>query len=128
MSESSKYAPLTLAYIGDSVHTLFVRERVIGQSDKKVHELHILTSRYVKASAQAKAIHILLPELNEEEEEIYKRGRNAKSATVPKNAIVSDYRAATGFEALIGALYIDKKKERLNEILARSMDIINTED
>jgi ribonuclease-3 family protein len=128
MSESSKYAPLTLAYIGDSVHTLFVRERVIGQSDKKVHELHILTSRYVKASAQAKAIHILLPELNEEEEAIYKRGRNAKSATVPKNAIVSDYRAATGFEALIGALYIDKKKERLNEILARSMEIINTED
>lgn len=128
MSESSKYAPLTLAYIGDSVHTLFVRERVIGQSDKKVHELHILTSRYVKASAQAKAIHILLPELNEEEEAIYKRGRNAKSATVPKKAIVSDYRAATGFEALIGALYIDKKKERLNEILARSMEIINTED
>ncbi len=128
MSESSKYAPLTLAYIGDSVHTLFVRERVIGQSDKKVHELHILTSRYVKASAQAKAIHILLPELNEEEEAIYKRGRNAKSATVPKNAIVSDYRAATGFEALIGALYIDKKKERLKEILARSMEIINTED
>lgn len=128
MSESSKYAPLTLAYIGDSVHTLFVRERVIGQNDKKVHELHILTSRYVKASAQAKAIHILLPELNEEEEAIYKRGRNAKSATVPKNAIVSDYRAATGFEALIGALYIDKKKERLNEILARSMEIINTED
>lgn len=128
MSESSKYAPLTLAYIGDSVHTLFVRERVIGQSDKKVHELHILTSRYVKASAQAKAIHILLPELNEEEEAIYKRGRNAKSSTVPKNAIVSDYRAATGFEALIGALYIDKKKERLNEILARSMEIINTED
>ena len=128
MSESSKYAPLTLAYIGDSVHTLFVRERVIGQSDKKVHELHILTSRYVKASAQAKAIHILLPELNEEEEAIYKRGRNAKSATVPKNAIVSDYRAATGFEALIGALYIDKKKERLNEILARSMEIINPED
>lgn len=128
MSESSKYAPLTLAYIGDSVHTLFVRERVIGQSDKKVHELHILTSRYVKASAQAKAIHILLPELNEEEEAIYKRGRNAKSATVPKNAIVSDYRAATGFEVLIGALYIDKKKERLNEILARSMEIINTED
>ena len=128
MSESSKYAPLTLAYIGDSVHTLFVRERVIGQSDKKVNELHILTSRYVKASAQAKAIHILLPELNEEEEAIYKRGRNAKSATVPKNAIVSDYHAATGFEALIGALYIDKKKERLNEILARSMEIINTED
>lgn len=128
MSESSKYAPLTLAYIGDSVHTLFVRERVIGQSDKKVHELHILTSRYVKASAQAKAIHILLPELNEEEEAIYKRGRNAKSATVPKNAIVSDYRAATGFEALIGALYIDKKKERLNEILERSMKIINTEE
>ena len=128
MSESSKYAPLTLAYIGDSVHTLFVRERVVGQTDKKVHELHILTSRYVKASAQAKAIHILLPELNEEDEAIYKRGRNAKSATVPKNAIVSDYRAATGFEALIGALYIDKKKERLNEILARSMEIINTED
>lgn len=128
MSESLKYAPLTLAYIGDSVHTLFVRERVIGHTDKKVHDLHVLTSRYVKASAQAKAVHALLPELSEEEEAIYKRGRNAKSATVPKNAYVADYRAATGFEALVGALYIDGKKERLGEILERSMEIINTED
>ncbi len=128
MSEASKYAPLTLAYIGDSVHTLFVRERVIGHTDKKVHDLHVLTSRYVKASAQAKAVHILLPELSEEEEAIYKRGRNAKSATVPKNADVADYRAATGFEALIGALYLDGKKERLQKILERSMEITDTED
>ena len=128
MSEASKYAPLTLAYIGDSVHTLFVRERVIGHTDKKVHDLHVLTSRYVKASAQAKAGHILLPELSEEEEAIYKRGRNAKSATVPKNADVADYRAATGFEALIGALYLDGKKERLQKILERSMEITDTED
>ncbi len=128
MSEASKYAPLTLAYIGDSVHTLFVRERVIGHTDRKVHDLHVLTSRYVKASAQAMAVHILLPELSEEEETIYKRGRNAKSATVPKNADVADYRAATGFEALIGALYLDGKKERLKKILERSMEITDMED
>lgn len=128
MTQSNKYAPLTLAYIGDSVHTLFVREHVVGQTDKKVHELHVLTSRYVKASSQAKAIHALISELSEEEEAIFKRGRNAKSATVPKNADVADYRAATGFEALIGALYIDKKTERLKEILKRSMEITDTED
>lgn len=125
---ASLYSPLALAYIGDSVHTLFVRRKITENSNKKVHELHVICSSYVKAKAQARAIFKLLPELTEEEEAVYKRGRNAKSNTVPKNADVTDYRHATGFEALIGALYIEGKHERLEYLLCRSMEIIETEE
>lgn len=128
MTGQAMYSPLVLAYIGDSVHTLYVREHIIKNSNKKVHELHVLCSRYVKAASQAKVIFALLPELSEEEEAIYKRGRNAKSNTVPKNADVTDYRHATGFEALIGALYIEKKNDRLEYLLRRSVEIIETEE
>lgn len=125
---AEKYSPLVLAYIGDSLHTLFIRCCITEHGDKKVNELHRLCSKYVKASAQSKAIHTILPELSEEEELLYKRGRNAKSNTVPKNADVTDYRHATGFEALLGGLYIEQKYERLKYILGRSKEIIDTED
>lgn len=125
---ASEYSPLVLAYIGDSLHTLFIRCRITEYGDKKVNELHKLCSKYVKASAQSKAIYAILPELSEEEELLYKRGRNAKSNTVPKNADVTDYRHATGFEALLGGLYIEQKYERLKYILDRSMEIIDTEE
>lgn len=124
----ARYSPLALAYIGDSVHTLYIREEILKRGDRKAHDLHVLCSRYVKAASQARAIHLLMPELTEEEIEIYKRGRNAKSATVPKNAEVADYRAATGFEALVGVLYLNEKHERLYDILKRSMEITETED
>lgn len=127
-ADAAMYAPLTLAYIGDSVHTLYVRKSIVERGDKKAHDLHVLCTRYVKAASQAKAIHCLLTELSEEETALYKRGRNAKSATVPKNADVADYRAATGFEALVGALYIEGKNDRLNYILSRSMEITETEE
>lgn len=128
MRAEAMYSPLALAYIGDSVHTLYVRERILEKGDRKAHDLHVLCSRYVKAASQARAIHFLMPFLTEEETEIYKRGRNAKSATVPKNAEVADYRAATGFEALVGALYLDERYERLYDILSKSMEITETED
>lgn len=128
MRAEAMYSPLALAYIGDSVHTLYVRERILEKGDRKAHDLHVLCSRYVKAASQARAIHFLMPFLTEEETEIYKRGRNAKSATVPKNAEVADYRAATGFEALVGALYLNERYERLYDILSKSMEITETED
>ncbi len=129
MPENVKsYAPLSLAYIGDSVHTLYIRTKIMAIGDKKVNELHKLCSRFVKAKAQSDAIHVLLPLLTEEEEAIYKRGRNAKSYTAPKNTDVTTYRHATGFEALIGYLYLSKNYERLKFILDRSYEIINTEE
>lgn len=122
------YSPLALAYIGDSVHTLYIRTRIMEMGDKKVNELHKICSRFVKAKAQSDAIHALLPILTEEEEAVYKRGRNAKSYTTAKNADVTTYRHATGFEALIGYLYLCKNNERLNFLLDRSYEIINMEE
>lgn len=122
------YSPLALAYIGDSVHTLYIRTRIMAAGDKKVNELHKICSRFVKAKAQSDAIHALLPILTEEEEAVYKRGRNAKSYTTAKNADVTTYRHATGFEALIGYLYLCKNNERLNFLLDRSYEIIKTEE
>ncbi len=127
--ESPKsYSPLALAYIGDAVHTMYIRSRILETGDKKVNELHKLCSFFVKANAQSRVILKLLGELTEEEEAVYKRGRNAKSYTVPKNADVTDYRHATGFEALIGYLYLSKDVERLEYLLDRSYEIIKTEE
>ena len=122
------YSPLALAYIGDSVHTLYIRSKIMAKGDRKVNELHKLCSAFVKAKAQSDVIHALLSELTEEEEAVYKRGRNAKSYTVAKNADVTTYRHATGFEALVGYLYLSKNEERLSYILSRSYEIINTEE
>ncbi len=122
------YAPLVLAYIGDAVHALYVRCRLSDEGDKKVHDLHDLTSRHVKASAQSKTIFFLMEDLAEEEKAVYRRGRNAKSYTVPKHADVQDYRHATGFEALIGYLYVTGNEERLEKILARSYEFITREE
>ena len=89
------YSPLTLAYIGDGIYELVI-----------ANDLHKKTTRYVKAPAQSAMIEALLPELTEDEEAVYRRGRNAKSYTTAKNASVADYRRATGFEALMGYLYL----------------------
>lgn len=127
-NEASSYAPLVLAYIGDAVHALYVRCRLLEEGDRRVHDLHDLTSRHVRASAQSKAIFFLMEELSEEETAAYKRGRNAKSYTVPKNANIADYRHATGFEALIGYLYITGNEERLEHLLSRSYEFIIMEE
>ncbi len=123
----TQFSPLVLAYIGDGVYELFVRNKIIHEhSDMPPHKLHIISSSHVKAHAQSNSMTVLEEILSEDELAIYKRGRNAKSATVPKNADVTDYRRATGFEALIGYLYLKKKNERLNELMelafANSLD------
>lgn len=113
-----QYSPLALAYIGDGVYELYVRTRVIEEHPTMpAHKLHLQTVKYVKAQAQAKSIHNMLELLSDEEMAIFKRGRNAKSYTSAKNASITDYRHATGFEALIGYLYITKQTERLNELM-----------
>lgn len=108
--------PLLLAYLGDAIYEMIVRTMVCSGKDTKVNELHNKTIRYVKAKAQSEMMNTLLPLLNEEELSIYKRGRNTKSA-VPKSAEVSEYRRATGFEALLGYLYLQKRYDRIVELV-----------
>lgn len=112
--EAGLYSPLTLAYIGDGIYEIIIRTFVLTKSgNEQVNKLHKKSSSLVKAETQAKLIHILMDRLTEEEEKIYKRGRNAKSYTSAKNASITDYRTATGFEALCGYLYIKGDMDRL---------------
>ena len=115
---------LPLAFIGDSVHTLFVREQVLSMPNKKIENYHTLASYYCKASSQAKALELLQDTLTEDEKEIVRRGRNAKPKHTAKNASSADYSYATAFEVLIGYLYLSEKQERLNEILNLSINLI----
>lgn len=108
----NQYSPLTLAYIGDGIYDLIIRTILVEEGNARVNTLHKRASQIVKAEAQAKLIHAIEEELSEEELAIYKRGRNAKSATSAKNASITDYRTATGFEALIGYLYMNDKMDR----------------
>ncbi len=111
------YSPLTLAYIGDGIYDLIIRSIVVGEGNTNANLLHRKTSSMVKAKAQAEMIEALLPKLSQEEEAVYRRGRNAKSPTIAKNATVSDYRMATGFEALLGYLYLEDNFVRLVELV-----------
>ncbi|WP_035292598.1 Mini-ribonuclease 3 [Clostridium sp. KNHs214] len=110
--------PLVLAFIGDAVYEVFVRTYLVEKNkDMSAHKLHVKTISFVKANAQSNIMKQIMDSVTEEEMAIFKRGRNSKSATVPKNADVQDYRMATGFEALIGYLYLMKRKSRLNEMM-----------
>jgi len=111
------YSPLTLAYIGDGIYDLVIRSLVVAKGNTRASELHKRTSQIVKAHTQAEMMEVLLPILTEEEAAVYKRGRNAKSFTMAKNATMSDYRKATGFEALMGYLYLKDEFERLVELV-----------
>lgn len=118
-------SPLVLAYLGDTVYESYIREHLIRQNiNKKVNDLHKLAIQYSKAKAQATIIHELQDELTEEEMRIFKRGRNQKPHTSPKNADIIDYKCATGFEALIGYLYLSEDQERLEYIIQKSIQII----
>ncbi len=111
------YSPLTLAYIGDGIYDLVIRSVVVARGNTSAGSLHKRTSQIVKARTQAQMMELLLPRLTEEEADIYRRGRNAKSPTMAKNATMSDYRKATGFEALMGWLYLRDEFERLVELV-----------
>lgn len=119
------YSPLTLAYIGDGIFDLIIRSAVVGRGNTKVNELHKRTSQIVKANTQARMIDALMGQLTEEEESIYRRGRNAKSFTMAKNASMSDYRKATGFEALMGFLYLNDQMERLMELVLAGLEAVD---
>ena len=111
------YSPLTLAYIGDAIYELVIRTILVEKGNAQVNKLHQRASKLVKASAQSEIIEKLKPYLTEEETGIFKRGRNAKSFTMAKNASMSDYRRATGFEALMGYLYLTEQWDRMLELI-----------
>lgn len=123
LEEVRMLSPLVWAYAGDSVYELYVRTHLVNVSNAKPHKLHIESIKYVKAEAQAKILEKLEEYLTEEEIEIAKKGRNAENHHVAKNANTADYSHSTGFEALIGYLYLTKQDERLEEILKLSIEI-----
>ena len=114
----NELSPLTLAFIGDTVFDLLVREDIICGANRPANDLHNLAVKKVKASAQAEFAEKLMPNLSEKEMSVFKRGRNAKSGHLPKNASQSDYHMATGFEALFGYLYLTGEIERIKELYA----------
>ena len=116
-------SPLSLAYIGDAVYEVYVRTRIIReQPNMPAHKLHTHAVKYVKAAAQSASVSALADILTEDELAVFKRGRNAKSPTVPKNADIRDYRRATGFEALVGYLYLSGETERLEYIMEQAYE------
>ncbi|MCB6343439.1 Mini-ribonuclease 3 [Enterocloster lavalensis] len=115
------YSPLVLAYIGDAVYELMIRSKVINHGSMQVNKMHKHSAALVKASAQAQLIKALQEELTEEELAAYKRGRNAKSATMAKHATMIDYRMATGLEALVGWLFLTEQYARLVELVSRGL-------
>jgi ribonuclease-3 family protein len=118
--------PLVLAYVGDAYFSLYVRTQLLSYEQNKVRVLHTFGSRIVSATMQAAAYRALESQLTEQEKSIARRGRNAKS-TVPKSATVGEYRASTGFEALLGYLYLGKKYDRLSEIVEKAFAVISRE-
>ena len=119
------YSPLTLAYIGDGIYELIIRTLVVGKANTSAKNLHKMSSSLVKAATQAEMIKALSEDLTEEEMKVYKRGRNAKSYTVAKNASMTDYRNATGFEALVGFLYLSGQNERILELVKKGTMLID---
>ncbi len=107
------YSPLALAYIGDAVYELVIRTVVVERASRAANELHKRAVKFVQAGTQAAIITALQEVLTEDELAVFKRGRNAKSNTSAKNASITDYRKATGFEALIGFLYLTNQTDRL---------------
>ena len=115
-------SPLVLAYIGDCVFDLIIKLLITGKGNRQVHKLHEETSRYVQASAQSYMMRSIQERLSEEEHAVYRRGRNARSVSPAKNQSITDYRRATGFEALIGYLYLCGSYERLTELVTVGLD------
>ena len=112
-----EYSPLTLAYIGDSIYDLIIKSLVVNEGNRQVQKLHKETSMRVQASAQSKMMRAIQEHLTEEEHAVFKRGRNAKSVWPAKNQSITDYRRATGFEALMGYLYLKKEWKRMLELV-----------
>lgn len=122
------YSPLALAYIGDGIYELVVRTIVVEKANRAANDLHRMSVGYVKAESQARMMEGIRAELSEEEQDVFRRGRNASPHSVAKNASRSDYHKATGFEALMGYLYLTGRTERMLELIRRGMEYLEAEE
>lgn len=121
------YSPLALAYIGDCVYDLIIKNIMVSKGNKQVNKLHKDTSAFVQASTQSLMMRTMQEHLTEEEHAVYKRGRNAKSVSPAKNQSITDYRRATGFEALLGYLYLKKEWKRMIDLVKIGLDSLERE-
>ena len=127
-TDVDSYSPLVLAYMGDCVYDLIIKSMVVSRGNKQVHRLHEETSSYVQASAQSRMMRAMQPHLTEEEHAIYRRGRNTRSVSAAKNQTITDYRRATGFEALVGYLFLKKRYARLMELVKIGLDSLEEKE
>ena len=118
------YSPLTLAYIGDSIYDVVIRSILVNKGNTPVNKLHQRASQIVKATTQAQMILALMDELTEEEADWYRRGRNSKPHTKAKNASTMDYLEATGFETVMGYLYLTGDMDRICELVTRGIELV----
>ena len=126
--EARQYSPLTLAFLGDAVYSLLVRNMLTVDSNKPTGKLHKESIKFVNAAFQAEMIKLLMDDLTDNELWVFKRGRNAHSAHSPKNQSEADYRYATGFETLYGYLYLCGETNRIKELFTKSTYKIYTEN
>ncbi len=124
----SQLSPLSLAFVGDAVFTLFVRTRLAACHDDKPKSLHLLANRYVKATAQAKILDALSSSFTQEEADIARRARNSHNPSKAKNAGLAEYRKATSFEAVLGYLHLSEQAEREIELMERAAQIIENDE
>ena len=117
----NQMSPLIWAYVGDCVYELYIRTYLVDNTKLNPHKLHIEATKYVKASAQAEFLKQIHEELNDEEKDIVRRARNTQNHHLPKNSNVQEYMYSTAFEALIGYLYLNKKYERVKEIIEKNI-------
>lgn len=124
-SRATQLSPVALAFMGDAVYEILVRGYLINELHLPSSKLHLACVGFVKASSQAYAVKTILPTLSDEEQMIFRRGRNANTTHVPKNAAPADYRYATGLEALFGYLYICGRQNRISEIFRSIVKVMN---
>lgn len=118
------YSPLTLAYLGDAAYEVVIRTIFVKRANCQPQKLHQKVTSLVSARTQARMIQGLLPELTEEESAVYRRGHNSKPYTKAKNASMQEYLEATGFEAVIGYLYLQEDFARMNELVRRGLELL----
>lgn len=123
VKKAAQYAPLVLAYIGDSLYDVYARTRFLSEHpNMPANKLHMNVSKIVKAHAQSESVTKMMDMLTEDEEAEFRRGRNSKPHNIAKNASLMDYKRATGFEALLGYVYISGDKERLEFLMKTAYD------
>lgn len=120
------YSPLALAYMGDAVYEMVIRTMLLEQANRPVRDLHRYGVRYVSAGAQSCIVRGLMEEFTEEEQAVYRRGRNAKPKTMAKNASAADYLRATGFEAVLGYLYLTDRMDRVLFLIRKGVGMIDS--